>query len=306
MYKKRLSGVVIPTITPMNEDGTIDDVSLRNFTNYLAEAGVNALYPNGTNGESLLLTKQEREHVAEVMAAANDHRLPLFIQCGSMTTEETASHAKHAAAIGADGVGIMSPVFFGMDDEAQFQYYGAVIEGLPQDFPVYVYNIPGCTTNDVMPRLLRRLMAAYENVVGIKYSSPDLMRVEDYLNTDGRVPQLLIGCDSLFLQCLMTGGVGTVTGPGSIFYERFNRLYRQFREGDFAGAMGTQKKIVETDRKLAGIPGIPALKHLLKLRGVISTDVCRAPHRALTDAEKQTLVGIYTEYCKEESINEQR
>ena len=306
MYKKRLSGVVIPTITPMNEDGTIDDVSLRNFTNYLAEAGVNALYPNGTNGESLLLTKQEREHVAEVMAAANDHRLPLFIQCGSMTTEETAAHAKHAAAIGADGVGIMSPVFFGMDDEAQFQYYGAVIEGLPQDFPVYVYNIPGCTTNDVMPHLLRRLMAAYENVVGIKYSSPDLMRVEDYLNTDGRVPQLLIGCDSLFLQCLMTGGVGTVTGPGSIFHERFNRLYRQFRAGDFVGAMGTQKKIVETDRKLAGIPGIPALKHLLKLRGVISTDVCRAPHRVLTDVEKQTLAGIYTEYCKEESINEQR
>jgi dihydrodipicolinate synthase/N-acetylneuraminate lyase len=61
---------------------------------------------------------------------------------------------------------------------------------------------------------------------------------------------------------------------------------------------------VETDRKLAGIPGIPALKHLLKLRGVISSDACRAPHRALTDAEKQTLAEIYTEYCREESVNE--
>lgn len=303
MYEKRLAGVVIPMITPMNEDSTVDDASLKNFVNFLAEAGADALYPNGTNGESLLLSQAEREHVAEVIAETNNHRLPLFIQCGSMTTAETASHAQHAVKIGADGIGVMSPAFFGMDEEALFQYYAAVIEKLPKDFPVYVYNIPGCTTNDVPPSLLKRLMAAFENVVGIKYSSPNLMRVEDYLNTDGRVPQLLIGCDSLFLQCLMTGGVGTVTGPGSVFYERFNRLYRQFREGDFQGAMETQKKIVETDRKLAAIPGIPALKTLLKLRGVIRTDVCRAPHRPLTDAEKQVLADVYAEYCKEEGIH---
>lgn len=303
MYEKRLLGVVIPMITPMNEDSTVDDASLKNFVNFLVDAGSNALYPNGTNGEDLLMSQAEREHIAEVIAETNDHRLPLFIQCGSMTTAETASHAKHAVAIGADGIGVMSPAFFGMDEEALFQYYAAVIEGLPKEFPVYVYNIPGCTTNDVTPALLRRLMAAYDNVVGIKYSSPNLMRVEDYLNTDGRVPELLIGCDSLFLQCLTTGGVGTVTGPGSIFHERFNRLYRQFQEGDYKGAMETQKKIVETDRKLAGIPGIPALKHLLKLRGVIRCDACRAPHRPLTDAEKQTLAEVYAEYCKEEGIN---
>lgn len=221
MYEKRMCGVVIPTITPMNEDGSIDDASIADFTRYLLEAGVNALYPNGTNGESLLLTKEERDHVAEVMANVNAHRLPLFIQCGSMTTGETASHAVHAVDIGADGIGIMSPAFFQMDEEALFQYYRDVIKGLPENFPVYIYNIPGCTTNDVKPGLLQKLMEEFPNIVGIKYSSPDLMRVEDYLETDGRKPELLIGCDSLFLQCLMTGGVGTVTGPGSIFHERF-------------------------------------------------------------------------------------
>lgn len=304
MYEKRLRGVVIPTITPMNEDGSIDDRSLGNFTRYLVEAGMNALYPNGTNGESLLLTKEEREHVAEVMAEANDHRLPLFIQCGSMTTEETASHAKHAVKIGADGIGIMSPAFFTMDEEGLYQYYCNVISDLPEDFPVYIYNIPGCTTNDVKPGLLRRLMERFPGIAGIKYSSPDLMRVEDYLLTDGRKPELLIGCDSLFLQCLMTGGVGTVTGPGSIFHERFARLYRQYQEGDFAGAAATQKKIVETDRRMAGIPGIPALKTLLKLRGVIRTDVCRGPLRPLKDEEKQLLEEIYAGYCEEEGIHE--
>lgn len=303
MYEKRLIGVVIPMITPMNKDGSVDDASLQHFVNFLVDAQINALYPNGTNGESLLLSQSEREHIAEVISNTNKERLPLFIQCGSMTTAETAAHAQHAVKIGADGIGIMSPAFFGMDEESLFQYYAAVIEKLPMDFPVYVYNIPGCTTNDVTPALLKRLMSAFDNVMGIKYSSSNLMRVEDYLNTDGRAPQLLIGCDSLFLQCLTTGGVGTVTGPGSIFYERFNRLYRQFQQGDIKGAMATQQKIVKTDRKLAGIPGIPALKTLLKLRGVIRTDVCRAPHRPLTDGEKAILAEVYAAYCKEEGID---
>ena len=154
------------------------------------------------------------------------------------------------------------------------------------------------------PALLHRMMAALPNIVGIKYSSPNLMRVEDYLNTNGRKPELLIGCDSLFLQCLMSGGVGTVTGPGSIFHERFSRLYRQFLDGDYAGAMETQRKIVVDDRRMQNIPGIPALKYLLKLRGVIRTETCRRPLRALTEGEKKVLEEVYTDYCKEEGINE--
>jgi len=270
-----IKGVVIPTITPMNEDNSIDDASLVNYTRFLLEAGVDPLYPNGTNGESLLLTKAEREHVAEIMARENNHCLPLYVQCGSMTTAETVSHSKHAVKIGADGIGIMSPAFFPMDDKALFLYYSDVISKLPEEFPVYIYNIPGCTTNDIKPALLKSLMGEFANIVGIKFSSSNLMRLEDYLEVSGRKPELLIGCDSLFFQCLVSGG-----------------------------AAKTQKKIVETDRKMAGIPGIPALKTLLKLRGIIRTDVCRMPLRPLTTEEKLTLEEIYSVYCKEERIYE--
>ena len=217
MLDKRMFGVVIPTITPMNEDGSLDVKSLEKYTQYLIDAKVNCLYPNGTNGESLMLTKDERQRVAEVMAKVNNGRLPLFIQSGAMTTEETASHVKHAKSIGADGVGIMSPAFFPMDEVALFDYYSKSIKDVPADFPIYIYNIPGCTTNDVSAALLGRLMEAYPNIVGIKYSCPNLIRIEDYLRCNKRTPDVLIGCDSLFLQCLVTGGVGTVTGPGAVF-----------------------------------------------------------------------------------------
>lgn len=303
MEEKRMQGLVVAAITPMNEDGSLDEQGVASFTEFLVSAGVHCIYPNGTNGESLLLTQSERERVAEITVKASQGRTPVFIQCGSMSTAEAASHAQHAVKIGADGIGIMTPAFFTVDDEALFQYYQAIIAPLPQNFPVYIYNIPSCTGNDVSPALLGRLLNAFPNVKGIKFSKPDLMRAEDYLEQPSRRPDLLIGCDSLFLQCLTLGGVGTVTGPGAIFHERFTRLYRQYNSGDLAGAMETQRQIVKIDRKMAGIPGIPALKTLLKLRGVIKTDVCRAPLRPLNESEYAVLKRVWEDYAKEEKIH---
>lgn len=301
MMQKKMYGVVIPTITPMHKDGSIDEQSLRRYTKFLTGTGVHCLYPNGTNGESLMLKEHERQQIAAVMAEENNHQLPLFIQCGSMTTAETLSHIMHAKKIGADGAGIMTPAFFPMDEEAMFLYYSAASAAAGADFPLYVYNIPGCTTNDVSPRLLGRLLDAFANIKGIKFSCPNLMRVEDYLRCAARTPDLLIGCDSLFLQCLITGGVGTVTGPGAVFHKKFCRVYDCFVHGDLKGAALAQRQIVEIDRTLAGIPGIPALKAMLKILGIIADDTCRSPLRPLTGGEYETIKRVMDAYDKEEN-----
>ena len=140
MDNKRMQGVVIAAITPMNQDGSIDYKGVEDFAGYLVQSGVNCLYPNGTNGESLLLTKEEREKIAEIFVKVSNGRVPVFIQCGAMTTEEAASHAQHAVKIGADGIGVMTPAFFTMDEEGLFRYFSAVVAPLPEDFPVYIYN----------------------------------------------------------------------------------------------------------------------------------------------------------------------
>ena len=221
---------------------------------------------------------------------------------GSINEEDVASFAEFLVKTGADGIGIMTPAFFPMDDESMFRYYSDIITLLPKDFPVYIYNIPGCTTNDVSPILLNRLLNAFPNIKGIKFSKPDLMRAQDYLEKSDRRPDVLIVCDSLFLQCLTIGGVGTVTGPGGVFHERFTRLYRQFNAGDIQGAMETQRQIVKTDRQLEGIPPFSALKTLLKMRGAIKCDKCREPLRSLTKDEVSKLDKILNEYYKEENL----
>ena len=70
--------------------------------------------------------------------------------------------------------------------------------------------------------------------------------------------------------------------------------------GDLKGAQETQNQIVKLDRQLAGIPGIPALKTMLKQRGIIESDTCRKPLRKLTQKECDTIARVIENYDKEE------
>lgn len=296
----KLFGTVCATITPYEKDGSIDFASLKNLCTYMAENGINGVYPNGTNGEGILLCEKERQSIAEAVVrdfAAADRSV--FIQCGSVTPEETFRHVAHAHKVGADGVGIMTPLFFHVDDTALKDYYLTAASAVPSDFPLYIYNIPSHTNNDLRPALFGELIEKIPNLRGIKFSAPDLMRVEDYMLAAKRNVDVLIGCDSLYLQCLITGGVGTVSGPAQVFGKRFSTLYRQYCEGDMDGALETQRRIVETDRKLAGISGIPAIKTLLMMQGIIKDDSCRKPLRPLDTAEKAILKEELEKYNRE-------
>ena len=87
---KKMNGVVIPMITPMNAEGTVDEKSLVRFCEFLMKTDVDCLYPNGTNGESLYLSKEERQKIAEIIVKTVDHKLPVFIQCSRADTVELA------------------------------------------------------------------------------------------------------------------------------------------------------------------------------------------------------------------------
>lgn len=289
-------GVVCATITPLDKNGCVDESSLSSLISYLCESGIHCLYPNGTNGEGILLSEAERKRVAEKVVKAVDKKIPVYIQCGSITTKETVEHAVHAQSIGADGIGIMTPLFFHHDDQALEIYYSSILKELDEDFPVYLYNIPSHTNNDLSCRVVSNLVKKFPNIRGIKYSDSDLMRIQDYLRIKTPEPDVLIGCDSLFFSCLEAGGKGTISGPAMAFNRLFTGLYDAYTSGDLSGAKTFQKRIVEIDRSLSEIPGIPALKYLLKSMGVIKNDACRRPLRELTPSEQLKLDKILKLY----------
>lgn len=296
---KLLKGVVCANITPMMPDGSVDFESVARLCEHLNQSRIHCLYPNGTNGESLSLTFEERTKIAETIVKTNANRATVYIQCGASTVAESYENVRVAKRIGADGAGLMTPVFFPMDEEAMRQYYVTMLDEV-RDLPIYVYNIFTRTGNDVSPALLGELMNAYPNLYGIKFSYPDTDRIHAYANAPAnRKADALIGSDGLAKKCIASGGCGWVSGPAAIIPEVHVGLYDAIMAGNEAEAEKYQKAIVDFMSSIAGIPEIPAIKYLLVKMGVIAHDTCRAPFRALTDAEKATLDAAFEAYRKQ-------
>ena len=208
---KKLFGVITAMTTPFTQDGKVDTAALEAQTEFLIQKGVQCLYPCGTTGEMYLMSAGDRELVAETVVKKAAGRVTVFIHCGAMTEEETIRLAQHAHKIGADGVGVVTPSYFGISPRAMVEYYKRVCAALPQDFSVYVYVIPQLAKNDITAQTMEEIAAACKNVVGVKYSWPDVRRVNEYLQVRGGEFSVVPGADDLFLPCLVCGCDGVVS-----------------------------------------------------------------------------------------------
>ena len=146
---KKLFGVTTAMTTLFTADGAPNVQAMRELTDFLIEKGVNCLYPLGTTGEMLRMTVEERKLVAKTVVEQAAGRCTVFIHVGAMRQEDAIELAKHAYEIGADGIGVVSPQFFGANDREIEEFYVAVAGSVPQDYPVYLYNIPQCAANDI-------------------------------------------------------------------------------------------------------------------------------------------------------------
>lgn len=289
-----LEGIVCATVTPFTPEGAVDEKSIGSLCRYLIESKINGLYPLGTNGEGVFLSTAERKRVAELFVSEVQHEIPVVIQCGAITTAEAVELARHAASIKADGIGIMTPFFFTQDEEALIAYYVAVAKAAPE-LPVYVYNIPSHTNNDILPGTVAKLAKLVPNLVGVKYSVPNLIRLSEYMKA---VPMAgtLIGCDRLILPALSLGAVGTVTGPAMAFPHFFTGLLEAFKKGDMEGARKFQARLLDLDGALAPFPAIPLLKEILKRKGVIACSLPKAPLRSLNEQETRRIDSIIEQF----------
>ncbi|NMA67011.1 MAG: dihydrodipicolinate synthase family protein [Clostridiaceae bacterium] len=299
MKMRKMHGIVCANITPMNNDGEIDLNSLRKLVNHMADAGIHSVYPTGTNGEGLLLSMEEQHAVAKTVVEVNQGRMDTFIQCTTMRWSDTMENIRYACKIGADGVGVMTPIFYKADDVSMVEYYREACQAA-EDKPLYIYNISKYTSNDVSVKAFGEIIDTNSNAIGIKYSNSDIARIQDYLRAPKkRRAEALIGSDSLILSALAAGCVGAVSGPACVFPRRYVGVYEAFIRGDMKLALEMQNRIVACSRSIKAVPQIPAIKAMLKMQGIIETDTCRKPFRKLTIEEYRILEAALNDYNKE-------
>jgi dihydrodipicolinate synthase/N-acetylneuraminate lyase len=298
---KYLYGVTTAMVTPFNPDGSVNQEKVAQLTEFLISKGVQCLYPLGTTGEMLKLSLAERKVIAETVVKTVGGRAIVYIHVGAMNQEDAVELAKHAHQIGADGIGAVTPLFFGANDREMEAFYVAVANSVPEDFPVYLYNIPQCAANDLKADVAQRITAACKNVVGIKYSYPDFLRTGEYLNINEGSFKVMFGPDRLFLPALAMGCDGTVSGVSCVYPEPFVAIYKAFQEHDLEKARKLQKVAVKYCETLKNGSNMSYFKEALKIRGIDAGHM-KAPQLDISAEEISDLQRKLVEIDKEFSL----
>ena len=290
MIMEKLYGVVVPIVTPLTEDDKIDVESTKKLVDHCINNGIECLYPCGTTGEMMYLTMEERKLVAEVVVKHTANRVPVFVQVGAWNQADAIELAKHAVEIGADGIGVVTPIFYKLSDAGLVDFYKAVAESVPADFPVYLYGIPQNAVNDINPATAEAIAQACPNVVGIKYSFGDFTRMQQFMLVRNQTFSVLAGPDHMFAPFCSAGGEGVVSGNAMCIPEHYEQLWEAIKAGDNALATKLQRRTNVLNSTMCAINNIAAYKVILKNEGVIATTKVRRPFENLTPQQEADLL----------------
>ncbi len=282
-----LRGVVVAHTTHFDDQGRVDHGVMKAYVRFLIDKGVDGIFVCGTTAEAQILSLEERKQILEDVIATNEGNMVVVAQCGTANLEDTRALLQHAYACGADGAGIVTPYYYRYTQEELYEYY-AILAREFKDFPLYPYNIPVFTGNNLEASTLARLSAEFPNIVGVKDSSGDLTHVSQYLLETRSGFMVLVGYDRAFLPVLFMGAQGTVTGPGGVFPEPFVEVWQAFQGRKYEQAIELQEKLTAISIALEEGRSLAALKAALKLRG-LGNGRMRLPFQSLLETEVKKL-----------------
>lgn len=292
---QKLFGTVVPIVTPLTDDDKIDVQSTKNLVDHCIDGGLQCLYPCGTTGEMMYLTVEERKLVAETVIRHANKRVPVFVQVGAWSLADTIELAKHAVDAGADGIGVITPVFYKLSDQGLADFYEAVSKAVPADFPVYLYSIPQNAVNDITPACAAAIAEKCPNVVGIKYSYPDFTKLQQFMLIRNETFSVLVGPDHLFEALCAVGGEGVVSGNAMCIPKHYAKVWEAIQKKDYDLATKYQRRTNVLNATMCAINNIAAYKVILKDEGVIATTKMRRPMENLTSAQEADLLKTLKE-----------
>ena len=252
---KEIKGIIAAMQTAMHEDGSINEKELRRQIDRQIEAGVDAVFCLGTNGEFYIMSMEEKIRVMEIFVDQVKGRVPVYAGTGCISTEETVSLSKKAEEIGVDVISIITPYFAAISQEELYQHYAAAAKAV--SLPVVMYNIPARTGAALAPSTVGRLAKDFPNIAGVKDSSGNFNNILQYIQaTEGMDFAVLSGNDALILWTLLAGGKGGITAIANILPTIMVSIYQYYLKGD----LDNPNSIVKCATNLIGQPVGPCRK----------------------------------------------
>lgn len=283
--RKEIRGLFTALLTPFDAKGNVNHKALAKLVKFQIRSGINGLYVCGTTGLGPLLRVEERKAVAMTVVQESSGSLPVVIQVGCPDTSSAVELAKHAEGLGADAVASLTPYYYKPGDAAIQKHFETIANSV--DVPLFAYNIPQFTGNNLRPELVASL-ARRRTIAGIKDSSRDVLQLLEILELVPEKFVVMNGTEEYGLYSLMMGGDGLVSGGANAVPELFSSLVSSFAGDDFKTAVGCQHSVLEFRDMVKASP-IPAYYEFLRARG-IDCGSPRPPFRPLGKEESGRLL----------------
>ena len=262
-----MKGVVVPILTPIDEDEKIDEKKLRKQVDYVIEGGVLGILAFGSNGEFYMVEEDEMERGLQIIIDQTAGRVPVYFGIGAISTKKCCRLAKMARKYGAAGISILQPMFLKPTEKELFLHFKTIADCVP-GLPVLLYNNPGRVGYTMSGSLVERLAHEVENIVGMKDTSGDITQTAEFIRRTGDVDfQVFGGKDTLLYASLCHGAVGGVCTAANFMPELITDVYNKFAAGDMKGSLEAQFKLNPVRLSMDGASFPVAAKDMANLRG---------------------------------------
>jgi 4-hydroxy-tetrahydrodipicolinate synthase len=283
---KKFKGTGVAVVTPFKNDSSIDFSALGRVINHIIKGGINYIVVLGTTGESVTLTKDEKQAVISYVLEVVDSRVPLIVGIGGNNTQEVINNIRHTDFAGIDGLLSVAPYYNKPTQRGIFQHFKAIATWSP--VPVIMYNVPGRTGCNISADTCLELAHNCENIKGIKEASGDLSQIMKIMKGKPENFGLISGDDMLTIPIISAGGLGVISVLGNAFPAACAELVNHALRNNFKLAREIQFRYLEMI-ELLFTEGNPAgIKAMLSVMNICHNNL-RLP---LVPVSRPTMIRI--------------
>jgi len=172
-----LSGIFPPITTPFYPDGEVYYKKIEANVERYSRTPVAGIVIQGSTGEAILLSDQERRDVLKTAISAAAPNKVMIAGTGIESAHETLRLTEYAAELGYDAAMVRTPHYYRkqMLPANLLAFYRTVADR--SALPIIIYNFPQATGYDISPEVVIEL-AGHPNIVAIKESSGNLNKVK--------------------------------------------------------------------------------------------------------------------------------
>lgn len=278
-------GSMVALVTPMHEDGAVDEDGLQRLVDWHVENRTDAIVVVGTTGESATLDEDEHCHVIRRTVEMAAGRVPVIAGTGANSTREAIDLTRCAMEAGVDACLLVTPYYNKPTQEGLYLHFRAVAEAVP--VPQILYNVPGRTACDMLPETVERL-AAISNIVGIKEATGDIERARAIVQCCGERVDVYSGDDATAMELMLNGGKGNISVTANVAPAAMHAMCAAAVAGDRDVAAAANQPLEELHRILFVESNPIPVKWALHEMGMIPPGI-RLPLTPLAEQYRESL-----------------